>query len=106
MTATSVAPALELLRHLLPLLVDRLEVTDGTAEYNALHDRRSVSYDLAKVAVNRLTVSQERTRPWTAPPSLRSADARRLRAATARRPTGSPGLSAHSPWRSARAWHS
>ena len=49
--------------HLLPLLVDRpggllVEVTDGTADYNASHYRISVFYDLAKVAVNRLAFSQ------------------------------------------------
>ena len=49
--------------HLLPLLVDRpggllVEVTDGTAEYNAANYRISVFYDLAKVAVNRLAFSQ------------------------------------------------
>jgi NAD(P)-dependent dehydrogenase (short-subunit alcohol dehydrogenase family) len=49
--------------HLLPLLIDRpggllVEVTDGTAEYNASHYRLSVFYDLAKVAVNRLAFSQ------------------------------------------------
>jgi NAD(P)-dependent dehydrogenase (short-subunit alcohol dehydrogenase family) len=49
--------------HLLPLLVDRpgglvVEVTDGTADYNASHYRISVFYDLAKVAVNRLAYSQ------------------------------------------------
>jgi NAD(P)-dependent dehydrogenase (short-subunit alcohol dehydrogenase family) len=49
--------------HLLPLLVDRpggllVEMTDGTAEYNASHYRISVFYDLAKVAVNRLAFSQ------------------------------------------------
>jgi NAD(P)-dependent dehydrogenase (short-subunit alcohol dehydrogenase family) len=49
--------------HLLPLLVDRpggllLEVTDGTAAFNADHYRISVFYDLAKVAVNRLAFSQ------------------------------------------------
>jgi NAD(P)-dependent dehydrogenase (short-subunit alcohol dehydrogenase family) len=48
---------------LLPLLVDRpgglvVEVTDGTAEYNADHYRISVFYDLAKVAVTRLAFSQ------------------------------------------------
>jgi NAD(P)-dependent dehydrogenase (short-subunit alcohol dehydrogenase family) len=42
--------------HLLPLLIDRpggllVEVTDGTAAYNASHYRISVFYDLAKVAV-------------------------------------------------------
>ena len=47
---------------LLPLLVDRpggllVEVTDGTADYNASHYRLSVFYDLAKVAVNRLAFS-------------------------------------------------
>jgi NAD(P)-dependent dehydrogenase (short-subunit alcohol dehydrogenase family) len=49
--------------HLLPLLVDRpggllVEVTDGTAEYNATRYRISVYYDLAKVAVTRLAFSQ------------------------------------------------
>jgi len=48
---------------LLPLLIGRpggllVEVTDGTAEYNASHYRLSVYYDLAKVAVNRLAFSQ------------------------------------------------
>lgn len=49
--------------YLLPLLIDRpggllVEVTDGTAEYNATHYRISVFYDLAKVATNRLAFSQ------------------------------------------------
>jgi NAD(P)-dependent dehydrogenase (short-subunit alcohol dehydrogenase family) len=49
--------------HLLPLMIDRpggllVEVTDGTAAYNASHYRISVFYDLAKVAVNRLAFSQ------------------------------------------------
>jgi NAD(P)-dependent dehydrogenase (short-subunit alcohol dehydrogenase family) len=49
--------------HLLPLLIDRpggllVEVTDGTAAFNADHYRISVFYDLAKVAVNRLAFSQ------------------------------------------------
>ena len=49
--------------HLLPLLVDKpggllVEVTDGTAGYNATRYRISVFYDLAKVAVNRLAFSQ------------------------------------------------
>jgi NAD(P)-dependent dehydrogenase (short-subunit alcohol dehydrogenase family) len=48
---------------LLPLLVNRpggllVEVTDGTAAYNASRYRISVFYDLAKVAVNRLAFSQ------------------------------------------------
>jgi NAD(P)-dependent dehydrogenase (short-subunit alcohol dehydrogenase family) len=48
---------------LLPLLIGKpggllVEVTDGTAEYNAAHYRISVFYDLAKVAVNRLAFSQ------------------------------------------------
>ncbi len=48
--------------HLLPLLINEpggllVEVTDGTAEYNATHYRISVFYDLAKVAVNRLAFS-------------------------------------------------
>ena len=53
--------------YLLPLLIQRpggrpggllVEVTDGTADYNAKHYRISVFYDLAKVAVNRLAFSQ------------------------------------------------
>lgn len=48
---------------LLPLLIERpggllVEVTDGTAQYNASRYRISVFYDLAKVAVNRLAFSQ------------------------------------------------
>jgi NAD(P)-dependent dehydrogenase (short-subunit alcohol dehydrogenase family) len=48
--------------HLLPLLIAKpggllVEVTDGTAGYNASHYRLSVFYDLAKVAVNRLAFS-------------------------------------------------
>lgn len=48
---------------LLPLMVNRpgglvVEVTDGTADYNASRYRISVFYDLAKVAVNRLAFSQ------------------------------------------------
>jgi NAD(P)-dependent dehydrogenase (short-subunit alcohol dehydrogenase family) len=48
---------------LLPLLVARpggllVEVTDGTAAYNATNYRISVFYDLAKVSVNRLAFSQ------------------------------------------------
>ena len=35
-----------------------VEVTDGTAAYNAEHYRISVFYDLAKVAVTRLAYSQ------------------------------------------------
>jgi NAD(P)-dependent dehydrogenase (short-subunit alcohol dehydrogenase family) len=49
--------------HLLPLLIESpggllVEVTDGTAEYNASHYRISVFYDLAKAAVIRLAFSQ------------------------------------------------
>jgi NAD(P)-dependent dehydrogenase (short-subunit alcohol dehydrogenase family) len=49
--------------HLLPLLIEKpggllVEVTEGTAEYNATHYRISAFYDLAKVAVNRLAFSQ------------------------------------------------
>jgi NAD(P)-dependent dehydrogenase (short-subunit alcohol dehydrogenase family) len=49
--------------YLLPLLVATpgglvVEVTDGTADYNASNYRISVFYDLAKVAVNRLAFSQ------------------------------------------------
>ena len=45
--------------HALPLLIERpggllVEVTDGTAEYNAGHYRISPFYDLAKVSVNRM----------------------------------------------------
>jgi NAD(P)-dependent dehydrogenase (short-subunit alcohol dehydrogenase family) len=48
---------------LLPLLVAKpggllVEVTDGTAEFNAENYRLSVFYDLAKVSVNRLAFSQ------------------------------------------------
>lgn len=48
---------------LLPLLVAKpggllVEVTDGTAEFNAQNYRISVFYDLAKVAVNRIAFSQ------------------------------------------------
>lgn len=48
---------------LLPLLITRpggllVEVTDGTAEFNARHYRLSAFYDLAKVAVNRIAFSQ------------------------------------------------
>lgn len=47
----------------LPLLVERpgglvVEVTDGTAEYNATHYRLNAFYDLAKVAVTRLAFAQ------------------------------------------------
>ena len=49
--------------HLLPLMIDEpggllVEITDGTADYNASRYRISVFYDLAKVAVNRLAFSQ------------------------------------------------
>ncbi|KIH99634.1 short-chain dehydrogenase [Streptomonospora alba] len=49
--------------HLLPLLIERpggllVEVTDGTADFNADRYRISVYYDLAKAAVNRLGFSQ------------------------------------------------
>jgi NAD(P)-dependent dehydrogenase (short-subunit alcohol dehydrogenase family) len=48
--------------YLLPFLISRpggllVEVTDGTADYNASHYRISVFYDLAKVAINRLAFS-------------------------------------------------
>jgi NAD(P)-dependent dehydrogenase (short-subunit alcohol dehydrogenase family) len=48
---------------LLPLLITRpggllVEVTDGTAEFNAEHYRLSAFYDLAKVSVNRIAFSQ------------------------------------------------
>ena len=48
---------------LLPLLVARpggllVEVTDGTADFNAHNYRLSVFYDLAKVSVNRIAFSQ------------------------------------------------
>jgi NAD(P)-dependent dehydrogenase (short-subunit alcohol dehydrogenase family) len=50
-------------KYLLPLLISQpgglvVEVTDGTAKYNASHYRISVYYDLAKVSVNRLAFSQ------------------------------------------------
>jgi NAD(P)-dependent dehydrogenase (short-subunit alcohol dehydrogenase family) len=49
--------------YLMPFLIAQpggllVEVTDGTAEYNASHYRLSVFYDLVKVAVNRLAFSQ------------------------------------------------
>ncbi|MFF5207773.1 SDR family oxidoreductase [Streptosporangium sp. NPDC000396] len=49
--------------HALPLLIRNpgglvVEVTDGTAEYNAANYRVSFFYDLAKVSVNRLAFSQ------------------------------------------------
>jgi len=45
--------------HALPLMIERkggllVEVTDGTADYNADHYRLSPFYDLAKIAVNRM----------------------------------------------------
>ncbi len=45
--------------HALPLLLREpgglvVEVTDGTAEYNATHYRNSTFYDLAKTSINRL----------------------------------------------------
>jgi NAD(P)-dependent dehydrogenase (short-subunit alcohol dehydrogenase family) len=45
--------------HALPLLIERpggllIEVTDGTAEYNAQNYRNNPFYDLAKTSVNRL----------------------------------------------------
>jgi NAD(P)-dependent dehydrogenase (short-subunit alcohol dehydrogenase family) len=45
--------------HALPLMIERpggllVEVTDGTAEYNADHYRLSPFYDLAKISVNRM----------------------------------------------------
>jgi NAD(P)-dependent dehydrogenase (short-subunit alcohol dehydrogenase family) len=45
--------------HALPLMIEQpggllVEVTDGTAAYNATHYRLSPFYDLAKVAVNRM----------------------------------------------------
>jgi NAD(P)-dependent dehydrogenase (short-subunit alcohol dehydrogenase family) len=49
--------------YLLPLLVEKpggllVEVTDGTAAYNAAHYRSSVFYDLVKSSVSRLAFSQ------------------------------------------------
>jgi NAD(P)-dependent dehydrogenase (short-subunit alcohol dehydrogenase family) len=51
--------------HALPLLIERrggllVEVTDGTADYNAEHYRLSVFYDLAKVAVIRMAWAHAR----------------------------------------------
>jgi NAD(P)-dependent dehydrogenase (short-subunit alcohol dehydrogenase family) len=51
--------------HALPLLIERpggllVEVTDGTADYNAEHYRLSVFYDLAKVAVTRMAWAHAR----------------------------------------------
>ena len=62
-TQTAILMTVPIQSHLLALLVDRpggllVEVTDGTAEYNASRYRLSVFYDLAKVAVNRLAFTQ------------------------------------------------
>jgi NAD(P)-dependent dehydrogenase (short-subunit alcohol dehydrogenase family) len=51
--------------HALPLLIRRpgglvVEMTDGTAEYNAVNYRLSVFYDLAKTSVIRLAWAQAR----------------------------------------------
>lgn len=51
--------------HALPLMIEQpgglhVEVTDGTAEYNADHYRLSPFYDLAKVAVNRMAWSHSK----------------------------------------------
>jgi NAD(P)-dependent dehydrogenase (short-subunit alcohol dehydrogenase family) len=51
--------------HALPLMIERpggllIEVTDGTAEYNADHYRLSPFYDLAKVAVTRMAWAHAR----------------------------------------------
>jgi len=51
--------------HALPLLIERaggllVEVTDGTAEYNAEHYRINPFYDLAKVAVTRMAWAHAR----------------------------------------------
>jgi NAD(P)-dependent dehydrogenase (short-subunit alcohol dehydrogenase family) len=51
--------------HALPLLIRRpgglvVEMTDGTADYNADHYRQSAFYDLAKTAVIRLAFGQSR----------------------------------------------
>lgn len=51
--------------HALPLMIERpggllVEVTDGTAEYNAGHYRLSPFYDLAKVAANRMAFAHAR----------------------------------------------
>ena len=61
----------------LPLLIERpggllVEVTDGTAEYNADHYRLSPFYDLAKVAVNRMALGacQGPRAAWRHPVSL------------------------------------
>lgn len=48
--------------YLLPLLIKKpggllVEVTDGTADYNASHYRISAFYDLSKISVNRLAFS-------------------------------------------------
>lgn len=56
--------------HALPLLIERpggllIEVTDGTAEYNADHYRLSPFYDLAKVAVTRMAGRMPRISPNT-----------------------------------------
>ena len=65
--------------HALPLLIERpggllVEVTDGTAEYNATHYRLSPFYDLAKVAVTRMAWAHAKIR--TARRDIRRAHAR------------------------------
>ena len=62
--------------HALPLLLRRpgglvVEVTDGTAEYNADHFRVSVFYDLAKTSVIRLAWAQAQELGRTRPPPWR-----------------------------------
>jgi NAD(P)-dependent dehydrogenase (short-subunit alcohol dehydrogenase family) len=51
--------------HALPLMIEKpggllVEVTDGTAEYNADHYRLSVFYDLAKIAAIRMATAPPR----------------------------------------------
>lgn len=60
-----IEPHLITAHHALPLLIEQpggllVEVTGGTAEYNAAHYRLSPFYDLAKVAVTRMTWAHAR----------------------------------------------
>ena len=63
--------------HALPLMLERpggllVEMTDGTAAYNADHYRINPFYDLAKVAVNRMAWAHATTSARAARPRSRS----------------------------------
>ena len=62
--------------YLLPLVIDRpggllVEVTDGTAEYNATHYRISVFYDLAKMMLDNFGVTEQTWRDAVDPARAR-----------------------------------